>query len=121
LVFEVHLISADELKVELKMTSKLVQQIFSIWMCIALSAFTATVPRRCTSGAGSVTSLCPDVVGHRFNSPATLADYWLTQNIMTFMMSREGVIFQKDLGSKTSDIAAAIKEYNPAQEWQPVE
>jgi hypothetical protein len=41
--------------------------------------------------------------------------------IMTFMLSREGVVYQKDLGEKTASIVAAIKEYNPAHGWEVAE
>jgi hypothetical protein len=41
--------------------------------------------------------------------------------IMTFMLSREGVVYQKDLGPMTADIAASINSYNPDQGWTPVE
>ncbi len=32
---------------------------------------------------------------------------------MTFLLSRDGVVYQKDLGEKTTEIAASIKDYNP--------
>ena len=38
---------------------------------------------------------------------------------MTFLLSREGVVYQKDLGEKTTEIAASIKDYNPTQGWPP--
>ena len=41
--------------------------------------------------------------------------------IMTFMLNREGVVYQKDLGPKTADAAASINTYNPDQGWTPVE
>jgi len=41
--------------------------------------------------------------------------------IMTFLLSREGVVYQKDLGKDTSALAASIKEYNPTEGWQPAE
>jgi hypothetical protein len=41
--------------------------------------------------------------------------------IMTFILSREGVIYQRDLGPKTADVAASIKEYDPTDEWIEVE
>ncbi len=41
--------------------------------------------------------------------------------IMTFMLNREGVVYQKDLGPKTADTAASINTYNPDQGWTPVE
>jgi hypothetical protein len=37
--------------------------------------------------------------------------------IMTFILSHDGVIYQQDLGPNTADAAAAIKEYNPTDEW----
>jgi hypothetical protein len=41
--------------------------------------------------------------------------------IMTFILSRDGIVYQKDLGTKTNDVAASIKEYNPSEDWTPVE
>ncbi len=41
--------------------------------------------------------------------------------IMTFILSREGVVYEKDLGPNTVDAANAIKEYNPTDGWTPVE
>jgi hypothetical protein len=39
--------------------------------------------------------------------------------IMTFILSREGTVYQKDLGSNTSASAASIKDYNPTADWLP--
>lgn len=39
--------------------------------------------------------------------------------IMTFIVSKEGVIYQKDLGEKTAEAAAALAEYNPGEGWTP--
>jgi hypothetical protein len=50
-------------------------------------------------------------------SPAKYRD----SGIMTFLMSREGVVYERDLGPNTADAAAAIKEYNPTEEWAPAE
>lgn len=41
--------------------------------------------------------------------------------IMTFILSREGTVYQKDLGDKSGEIAAATKEYNPTDGWVPAE
>jgi hypothetical protein len=41
--------------------------------------------------------------------------------IMTFMLSREGVVYQKDLGPKTDEAAAFIYSYNPDPSWTPAE
>jgi hypothetical protein len=47
------------------------------------------------------------------------ADYGNT-GIMTFMVSNDGVIYQKDLGPKTLDIAQKIDRFNPDKSWTPV-
>ncbi len=39
--------------------------------------------------------------------------------IMTFIIGTDGVVYQKDLGEKTADAAAAITEYNPDDSWKP--
>jgi hypothetical protein len=40
--------------------------------------------------------------------------------IMTFMVGEDGVIYQKDLGDKTSEAAAAITSYDPGEGWSVV-
>jgi len=40
---------------------------------------------------------------------------------MTFIVDKDGVVYQQDLGEKTSDLAAAIKDFNPADAWTAVE
>ena len=50
-------------------------------------------------------------------SPTKYAD----SGIMTFILNQDGVVYQKDLGGKTADIAASIKEYNPTDGWTPAE
>jgi|SRR5882724_7770948 len=39
--------------------------------------------------------------------------------IMTFIVGNDGVVYQKDLGEKTAEIAAAMAEYNPGDGWNP--
>ncbi len=41
--------------------------------------------------------------------------------IMTFMTGRDGVVYERDLGPDTVKIAASIQEYNPTDDWSPVE
>jgi hypothetical protein len=50
-------------------------------------------------------------------SPVTYRD----SGIMTFILSRDGVVYQRDLGPKTVDLAGSITEYNPTAEWTPVQ
>lgn len=40
--------------------------------------------------------------------------------IMTFVVGKDGIIYQKDLGDKTTDLAAALSEYNPGDGWNSV-
>jgi hypothetical protein len=40
--------------------------------------------------------------------------------IMTFLVGKDGVVYQKDLGEKTAEIAAATTEYNPGDGWTAV-
>jgi hypothetical protein len=40
--------------------------------------------------------------------------------IMSFMVGEDGVIYQKDLGEKTSETATAINSYNPGEGWTVV-
>lgn len=39
--------------------------------------------------------------------------------IMTFIVGKDGTVYQKDLGEKTADAALAISEFNPADGWTP--
>jgi hypothetical protein len=40
--------------------------------------------------------------------------------IMTFVVDRTGIVYQKDLGRKTSEIAAGYTTYDPDKTWTPV-
>lgn len=39
--------------------------------------------------------------------------------IMTFMVSRDGIVFEKNLGPQTAAIAAKIELYDPDSSWSP--
>jgi len=41
--------------------------------------------------------------------------------VMTFIISRDGVLFQKDLGKTTTETATAMSEFDPDPSWSPVE
>jgi hypothetical protein len=41
--------------------------------------------------------------------------------IMTFIINRDGVVYQHDLGPNTQKVAAFIAEYNPTDSWVPAE
>jgi hypothetical protein len=40
--------------------------------------------------------------------------------VMTFVVSRQGVVYQRDLGAATASRAAAIKTFDPDSAWQAV-
>jgi Protein of unknown function (DUF2950) len=41
--------------------------------------------------------------------------------IMTFLTGVDGVVYERDLGPDTAKIAASIQEFNPTDDWSPVE
>jgi hypothetical protein len=44
-----------------------------------------------------------------------------SSGVKTFMVGSDGVVYEKDLGPKTSAIAGTIKEYNPNSSWLEAE
>jgi len=46
--------------------------------------------------------------------PATYGD----SGVMTFIVSQDGVVYEKNLGAHTKQISAAITQYNPDTTWQ---
>ena len=48
------------------------------------------------------------------------AQYRLT-GVQTFIVSHDGVVYQKDLGPKTVELANAIDRFNPDKTWSPVQ
>jgi len=50
---------------------------------------------------------------------AVPAEYRVT-GVMTFMVSNDGVVYQKDLGPNTLDLAKKIDRFNPDKSWTPV-
>ena len=41
--------------------------------------------------------------------------------IMTFQVNQQGVVFEKDLGPRTAEIAAGITAYDPDDSWDPAD
>jgi hypothetical protein len=39
--------------------------------------------------------------------------------IMTFIVGKDGTVYQKDLGEKTADVALAMTGFNPSDGWTP--
>jgi Protein of unknown function (DUF2950) len=43
-----------------------------------------------------------------------------SSGVMTFIINQDGVVYQKDLGESTTDLAKAMQEYNPDKSWKKV-
>jgi hypothetical protein len=59
----------------------------------------------------------------KLSSGVALAAYpaqYRVTGVMTFIINQHGVVYQKDLGDKTLDLAAAMTEYNPDGSWTKV-
>lgn len=41
--------------------------------------------------------------------------------IMTFIINQNGVLYQKDIGKNTKEVASAMTEFDPDKTWAPVE
>ena len=48
--------------------------------------------------------------------PAKFGD----SGIMTFLVGKDGIVYEKNLGEKTPETASAITEYNPGDGWTVV-
>ncbi|HUA58074.1 MAG TPA: DUF2950 domain-containing protein [Verrucomicrobiae bacterium] len=44
-----------------------------------------------------------------------------SSGVMTFIVNEDGVVYQKDLGSKTDTLARSMREYSPGSGWQKAE
>jgi hypothetical protein len=55
-----------------------------------------------------------------FSFLAYPADY-RSSGVMTFIVDQTGVVYQKDLGDKTAQLASAITEYAPDETWKKAE
>lgn len=51
---------------------------------------------------------------------AVPAQYRVT-GVMTFIVSYDGVVYQKDLGPDSLDIVKKVERYNPDKTWQPTD
>ena len=68
---------------------------------------------------GELDFVVKDVMIGGFALIAFPAQYRLT-GVQTFMVSHDGVVYQKDLGPKTVELANAIERFNPDKSWIPV-
>jgi hypothetical protein len=47
--------------------------------------------------------------------------HWGESGIMTFIVNQNGMVYQCNLGEKSTDLAAAITEFNPDSQWTAVQ
>jgi len=50
---------------------------------------------------------------------AAPAEYGVT-GVKTFMVSNDGVVYQKDFGPRTLDEFRKMERFNPDRSWEPV-
>jgi hypothetical protein len=55
-----------------------------------------------------------------FALAAAPSDYRVT-GVMTFIVSHDGIVYQKDLGPKTLELFQKMELYNPDETWSPVD
>jgi hypothetical protein len=50
---------------------------------------------------------------------AAPAEYAVT-GVQSFIVSQDGVVYERDLGEQTLEQFRAMTRFNPTQEWEPV-
>jgi hypothetical protein len=71
------------------------------------------------ASGGEMSYLDNGVMTKGFALIAWPSDYAST-GVMTFIVDKVGIVYQKDLGRKTQEIAAAYTAYDPDETWKPV-
>jgi hypothetical protein len=74
--------------------------------------------RKNAPGGAKATPLAGKATGFAF--VAYPAEY-RSSGVKTFVMSADGVIYEKDLGVKTESVAQGMKELNPGAGWKKTE
>jgi hypothetical protein len=75
-------------------------------------------------GASAAGGAYDYVAGDRMMGGFALVAYpaeYENSGVMTFLVNHEGIVFQKDLGPQTSEIAEGITEFNPDDTWKRAE
>ena len=47
--------------------------------------------------------------------------FYRSSGVKTFLVSEDGVVYEKDLGKKTETLAISMREFNPDSSWQKAE
>ncbi len=68
---------------------------------------------------GAMSYLHNDLMTSGFALIAWPSDYRST-GVMTFLVDKTGIVYQKDLGPRTPEIARAYSAYEPDETWTPV-
>ena len=69
---------------------------------------------------GQMDFVVKDVMIGGFALVAAPAEYRVT-GVKTFIVSHDGVVYEKDLGPKTLEVFGAMERFNPDKTWGPVE
>ncbi len=48
-------------------------------------------------------------------------EHWDQSGVMTFIVNQDGKVLQRNFGEETSQVAGALKEYNPDSQWTVVQ
>jgi len=46
---------------------------------------------------------------------------WGASGVMSFICSHEGIVYQKNLGAETAEVASKMTRFNPDETWEKVE
>ncbi|MBF0557860.1 MAG: DUF2950 domain-containing protein [Nitrospirae bacterium] len=68
---------------------------------------------------GELDYMIKDAMTGGFGLLAYPAEYGVS-GIMTFIVNQQGIVYEKDLGPKTEEIAAAVTKFDPDTTWQKV-
>ena len=71
------------------------------------------------ASGGAMSYLDGNSMTRGFAMIAWPSDYRST-GVMTFIVDRAGIVYQKDLGRKTAEIAGSYTAYDPDKTWTPV-
>ena len=47
-------------------------------------------------------------------------EHWGESGVMTFIVNQWGKVYERNLGAQSADLAAALTEFDPDQDWTAV-
>ena len=72
------------------------------------------------ASGGAKSYIADDKMTGGFAFVAYPAEY-RSSGVMTFIVNQDGIVYEKDLGNKTSELAEAMKAFNPGPGWKKAE